>query len=103
MSSSRDRRLAKELADIQEDKDHSGVYAEPIDGVNLTRLRGSFPAPPETVYEGGTYQVNIEVPDQYPFKPPKIRLVTKIWHPNISSQTVRRSNFSVSYCPLGPG
>jgi len=31
--------------------------------------------------------VEIKIPDTYPFNPPKVRFVTKIWHPNISSVT----------------
>ncbi|KFA69129.1 hypothetical protein S40285_00053 [Stachybotrys chlorohalonatus IBT 40285] len=87
MATSRDRRLAKELADMQADRDNSGVYAAPVDGVNLLHLVGSFPAPPDTPYAGGTYQVDIRIPDQYPFKSPIMKFQTKIWHPNVSSQT----------------
>jgi ubiquitin-conjugating enzyme (huntingtin interacting protein 2) len=87
MASSRDRRLAKELADIQADRDNSGVYAAPVDGVNLSHLLGTFPAPPDTPYAGGKYEIDIEIPDAYPFKSPSMRFKTKIWHPNISSQT----------------
>ncbi|PKS11075.1 hypothetical protein jhhlp_002836, partial [Lomentospora prolificans] len=86
MATSRERRIAKELSDIRADRDKSGVFAEPIDG-DLTRLKGTFPAPPDTVYAGGTYQVDIQIPDSYPFKPPIIKFDTKIFHPNISSQT----------------
>jgi ubiquitin-conjugating enzyme (huntingtin interacting protein 2) len=39
------------------------------------------------VYEGGLFQVDILFPPEYPYKPPKMKFDTKIWHPNISSQT----------------
>ncbi|PFH59704.1 hypothetical protein XA68_11967 [Ophiocordyceps unilateralis] len=87
MTSSRDRRIAKELADIQADRDNSGVFAVPADGVNLSHLKGTIPAPPETPYAGGTYDIDIQIPDAYPFKSPIMRFDTKIWHPNVSSQT----------------
>ncbi|KJZ77115.1 hypothetical protein HIM_03436 [Hirsutella minnesotensis 3608] len=87
MTSSRDRRIAKELADIQADRDNSGVYAAPVDGVNLIHLKGTIPAPPETPYAGGTYEIDIQIPDNYPFKSPVMRFITRIWHPNVSSQT----------------
>lgn len=29
--------------------------------------------------------MDIELDDQYPFVPPKMRFITKVWHPNISS------------------
>lgn len=31
--------------------------------------------------------VDVVIPPDYPFKPPKMKFDTKIWHPNISSQT----------------
>lgn len=94
MTSSRDRRIAKELQDLQADRDSSGVYAAPIDGVNLTKLLGTFPAPPDTPYAGATFEVDITIPDTYPFKPPQMKFRTKIWHPNVSSQTVWSSPIS---------
>ncbi|KAH7141290.1 ubiquitin-conjugating enzyme [Dactylonectria estremocensis] len=87
MSSSRERRLAKELADIQADRDNSGVYAKPVSDSDLTHLKGIFPAPPDTPYAGGTFQVDIKIPPSYPFKSPTIKFDTQIWHPNVSSQT----------------
>jgi ubiquitin-conjugating enzyme (huntingtin interacting protein 2) len=78
----------KELADIHNDKDNSGVLAHPIDPSNFTHLKGTFPGPPDTPYAGGQYQVDIVIPDTYPFKSPIIKFDTKIWHPNVSSVTV---------------
>jgi ubiquitin-conjugating enzyme (huntingtin interacting protein 2) len=31
--------------------------------------------------------LEIHVPETYPFNPPKVKFLTKIWHPNISSVT----------------
>ena len=39
----------------------------------------------DTPYEGGKFLVDIIIPPDYPFKPPKMKFDTKIWHPNISS------------------
>ncbi|XP_045464578.1 ubiquitin-conjugating enzyme E2-22 kDa isoform X2 [Harmonia axyridis] len=54
---------------------------------SFTELRGEIAGPPDTPYEGGTFVLEIKVPETYPFNPPKVRFVTKIWHPNISSVT----------------
>ncbi|KAI5458544.1 ubiquitin-conjugating enzyme/RWD-like protein [Mariannaea sp. PMI_226] len=84
---SREKRLLKELADIQADRDNSGVYASCLTDGDLTHLKGTIPAPPDTPYAGGTYTVDIQIPTTYPFKSPSIKFDTKIWHPNVSSQT----------------
>ena len=90
MASNRMRRVGKELADIHKDKD-SQIQVEPIGNQeDITHLRGSFPGPPDTPYQGGTYNIDIKIPTDYPFRPPVMKFETKVWHPNISSQTVRR-------------
>lgn len=53
----------------------------------FTELRGEIAGPPDTPYEGANFVLEIKVPETYPFNPPKVRFVTKIWHPNISSVT----------------
>ena len=90
MASNRLRRIAKELSDIQADTD-SKIFAEPANGSDLSHLLASFPGPPDTPYEGGTYIVDIKIPNEYPFRPPVMFFKTKLWHPNVSSQTVRIS------------
>ena len=93
----------KELADIQADRDNSGVFAQPISQANLMHLKGSIPAPPDTPYSGGTFLIDIQIPDNYPFKPPIMRFDTKTWHPNISSQTgaICLDTLGAGWSPVG--
>jgi ubiquitin-conjugating enzyme (huntingtin interacting protein 2) len=79
-------RLRKEMIDCGKDFDVSGVFAEPIDG-DLTHLLGKIKGPKDTPYEGGIFFVDIRIPREYPFAPPKMKFNNQIWHPNISSQT----------------
>ncbi len=88
MSSPRTRRIAKEVADIHNDTT-SHIKASPVgNDDNLTHLKGSFQGPPGTPYEGGNYIIDVKIPNDYPFRPPIMKFDTKVWHPNVSSQTV---------------
>ena len=31
---------------------------------------------------GGIYQIRLQFPDQYPEKPPRVKFVTEMFHPN---------------------
>uniref|UniRef100_A0A7S2UZ31 E2 ubiquitin-conjugating enzyme n=1 Tax=Fibrocapsa japonica TaxID=94617 RepID=A0A7S2UZ31_9STRA len=78
-------RVRKELSECERDS-ASGVTAKPK-GDDVRFITGTIRGPESTPYDGGLFHINIEIPDTYPFEPPKMKFVTKIWHPNISSQT----------------
>ena len=92
-------RVKKEISIIckqdSNNDDTSGVSAilAPDDG-NLPgdkngwrHLIGTITGPSGTPYENGVFDVDILIDTEYPFAPPKMRFITKIWHPNVSSQT----------------
>lgn len=84
--SNRTKRIMREMEDLHKDT-ASGMSAELIQN-DLSHLRGKFKGPPQTPYEGGEYIVDIKIPNEYPFRPPQMRFETKVYHPNVSSQTV---------------
>ncbi|GAB7362124.1 hypothetical protein MBLNU230_g2151t1 [Neophaeotheca triangularis] len=90
MAANRNRRLQKEIADILNDAP-SGVNitttSDDQDFKDLTHFKGHFRGPPDTPYDGGHFEVDIVITSDYPFKPPVMRFITRIWHPNVSSQT----------------
>ncbi|XP_069926069.1 NEDD8-conjugating enzyme UBE2F isoform X1 [Oryctolagus cuniculus] len=40
--------------------------------------------PDEGYYQGGKFQFETEVPDAYNMVPPRVRCLTRMWHPNIT-------------------
>lgn len=40
-------------------------------------------SPDDTVWEGGTFNLLLEFTEEYPNKPPKVRFVSKVFHPNV--------------------
>merc|ERR1712190_168920 len=56
-------------------------------GNDLRHWKGNLKGPEGTPYAGGSFYIDIAIPSDYPYNPPKMKFDTKIWHPNISSQT----------------
>lgn len=79
-------RVQKELQECNRDVGVSGIRVNPKSD-NLAHLIGTIPGPIGTPYEGGTFQIDIKLTDGYPFEPPRMQFTTKVWHPNISSQS----------------
>jgi len=78
-------RVQKELVEFERDISLSGFSIQ-IYGYDLTRMRGTISCPVWPPYDGGIFTVDIQLPSAYPFEPPKMQFITKVWHPNVSSQ-----------------
>ncbi|KAK6958444.1 hypothetical protein Daesc_001245 [Daldinia eschscholtzii] len=44
--------------------------------------------PPASVYSGGTFTLSVNLPRDYPFKAPQVTFVTRIYHPNVTNDSV---------------
>ncbi|KAI6017410.1 ubiquitin-conjugating enzyme/RWD-like protein [Pisolithus microcarpus] len=74
------RRVNKEIADCKNDKT-SNIRIDLIDSSPF-HLKGSFPGPKDTPYDGGVFEVDIVIPESYPFQPVKMKFITKYaWSP----------------------
>ncbi|KAI0126242.1 ubiquitin-conjugating enzyme/RWD-like protein [Xylariales sp. AK1849] len=80
------KRITKELADCE---------ATPPQGMKITYLESDIhkwnivlTGPPNTVYSGGSFNVTLTLPPDYPFKAPQVQFTTRIYHPNITNDNL---------------
>ena len=85
MAARQSKRLSKELGDFNKEP-IPGVEVKIIDDT-ITHWHVIIEGPKGTPYEGGKFTVNVDFSDNYPFKCPKVSFVTKIYHPNVKTDT----------------
>tara|TARA_X000000950_G_C13899562_1_gene654360 strand:+ start:1354 stop:1806 length:453 start_codon:yes stop_codon:yes gene_type:complete len=78
------KRIEHELKLITEDPPNN-CSAGPLNDNDMFIWNGTILGPTESPYSGGIFKLEIKFTEDYPFKPPKIRFLTKILHPNINS------------------
>lgn len=57
-------------------------YAEP-NGENILQWNAILMGPPSSPYKGTAIFLRIDLPEEYPFKPPRFLFTTRIFHPNV--------------------
>ncbi|KAL4204272.1 hypothetical protein AMTRI_Chr01g131290 [Amborella trichopoda] len=82
-SQSVSRRLQSELMSLMMCGD-PGISAFP-EGDNIFCWKGTITGSKDTVYEGMIYKLSLSFPTDYPFKPPKVKFETIIFHPNVDT------------------
>ena len=71
-------------------KETKRLLADPVEGVsatpyedNLRYFNVAIAGPMDSPFEGGLFRLELFLPAEYPVGPPKVRFLTKIYHPNI--------------------
>jgi ubiquitin-conjugating enzyme E2 D len=59
--------------------------ANPISADNIFTWDAKIIGPIGSSYEGGIFNLRIDFSNRYPFTPPKVKFLTKIYHPNIDN------------------
>lgn len=83
------RRIKKEwdnLNKLQNDKSKELDYGCSPEVDDIRSWQGHLTGPKGSPYEDGVFFLDIKFPTEYPFKPPKIKFQTKIYHMNINDQ-----------------
>jgi len=53
------------------------------DDQNVFKWTVAIYGPPGTLYQGGYFKATIKFPNNYPYSPPNLRFLSKVWHPNV--------------------
>jgi ubiquitin-conjugating enzyme E2 N len=61
-----------------------GISAQPQED-NLRHFSVMIRGPQDSPYEGGVFELELFLPEEYPMAAPKVRFLTKIYHPNIDT------------------
>jgi len=87
------KRLEKEFQQLRRDDQKKvadgldfDIKLFPNDTKKLDVWTAYIKGPPDTAFEGGVFQLRLEIPRKYPHEPPKIKFVTKVCHPNVNFQ-----------------
>ncbi|KAK9468269.1 ubiquitin-conjugating enzyme/RWD-like protein [Lipomyces arxii] len=75
------KRIIKETERLVSDP-VPGINAVPHDD-NLRYFNVTIDGPSQSPYEGGVFKLELYLPEEYPMVAPKVRFLTRIYHPNI--------------------
>ncbi|XP_054714318.1 ubiquitin-conjugating enzyme E2 R2-like [Uloborus diversus] len=76
------RALSLEFKSLQEEP-VEGFRVKLVNEDNMMEWEVALFGPPETLYEGGYFKAHVKFPPDYPYSPPSIRFLTKVFHPNV--------------------
>ena len=81
MSSQSRRRLINDLKRLEKEET-SGIFASPQEN-NIMVWEAVIFGPDDTQWEGGIFKLILEFSEEYPTKPPMVKFVSNMFHPNI--------------------
>ena len=75
--------MSQEYRDVQA-KEYKGVTIGYFDESDLFKWRMTIEG--EQEFAGGKFIVELDFSDNFPFQAPKIKFITKVYHPNVSKE-----------------
>ncbi|XP_041013057.1 ubiquitin-conjugating enzyme E2 2-like isoform X2 [Juglans microcarpa x Juglans regia] len=81
MSTPARKRLMRDFKRLQQDPP-AGISGAPHDN-NIMLWNAVIFGPDDTPWDGGTFKLTLQFTEDYPNKPPIVRFVSRMFHPNI--------------------
>lgn len=83
------RRLQKEFADVDKEikstGSNTGIMKIMTVNNDLTHMNVVMKGPSGTPYEDGIFLLDLSFPLNFPFKPPTVKFMNQVYHPNINN------------------
>ncbi|KAA8497186.1 Ubiquitin-conjugating enzyme E2 2 [Porphyridium purpureum] len=100
MSTPARRRLMRDFKKLQNDPP-IGVTGAPCDN-DIMKWNAIIFGPDDTAWEGGTFKLTMQFSEEYPNKPPVVKFVSRLFHPNVYADggiclDILQSNWSPIY------
>ena len=88
-------RLNKDLQELADSKDGEIYFPDPE---NIQKFNVRI-KPISGIWRGANFDFSFEIPNNWPYDRPVIKMITRIWHPNISEDgnvclNILRDNYS---------
>jgi len=80
------QRLTKEYKKMQKENVLDNVNVSLPDENNIFKWNAILFGPNDSVYSGGLFKLSVEFTHEFPFKPPIIKFMTPIYHPNVNEE-----------------
>lgn len=74
--------LALEFKNLQ-DNPVEGFTVKLVNEDNLFEWQVAIFGPPTTLYQGAYFKASMKFPPDYPYSPPTLKFLTKVFHPNV--------------------
>ncbi|KAK8150451.1 hypothetical protein MY1884_007981 [Beauveria asiatica] len=81
------RRITKEYGELTQSPP-AGYHIALGPNDSLHTWHVTLSAPKESIYHPGRYGIMLNLPTEYPFKAPVVKFTTRIYHPNVTNDSL---------------
>ena len=83
-------RLRRELQKLQENPQEGVISCELEAPKKILRWNAVISGRENCLFQGGKFKLSMEFSEDYPNRPPKVKFVSEVFHPNVHFQVGRR-------------
>ena len=95
------KRLLNKFKSLKENESRQEFCVSPYE-TDIMKWDGIIFGPPSSSYENGIFRLMLQFSNRYPFEPPQVKFLSRMFHPNVSkdgeiSMDVLQSNWTPAF------